>query len=136
MSYEAAQWAKGAFADQNQTVHFEYAIGAAHVGASGVTAASAFDLSRINDGDGAYSALDGGSAENRVVVEGIFSGINWRPGQVLWLRWRFPNYNGNTADHAMAIHAFSLAAIPEPSAFAATLGLFGLGAAACRRRRG
>jgi len=135
VNYQAAQWAKGAVTAQNQGVYFQYALGASGIGASGFTAASAFDLSSIHDGDGVYSALDGDAPENRIIIGGTLSGFTWQPGQILWLRWRFPNYNGSTADHAMAIHDFSFAAIPEPASFAATLGLLGLGLAGNRRPR-
>ena len=134
LTYAAAQWAKGAVTDQNQAVDFQYAVGAAGIDASGFTDASAFDLSSIHDGDGAYSALDGTSAENRVVIGGTLSDLTWQPGEVLWLRWRFTNYNGTTADHALAIHDFNFAAIPEPSTSAAIVGLFTLAAATLRRR--
>jgi hypothetical protein len=134
VDYEAAQWAKGAVTNQNQTVYFQYGLNAAELLTPGFTGVPNLNLSSINDGDGAYSAIDGSSAENRIVIGGDVS-ITWQPGQVLWLRWRFPNYNGTTADHAMAIHDFSFAAIPEPSAFAAALGLLGLCVATCRRPR-
>ncbi len=135
VNYEAAQWAKGAVTNQNQVVYFQYALGATGIGASGFTGASAFDLSSIHDGDGVYAALDGDAPENRIDIGGTLSGFTWQPGQVLWLRWRFPNYNGTTADHALAIHDFSFAAIPEPSSFTAILGLLGLCFATGRRAR-
>ena len=58
------------------------------------------------------------------------SGVNWTPGQELYIRWQLPKRSGSGAN--LAIDDFSLTAVPAPGAMA-LLGVAGLLGA--RRRR-
>jgi MYXO-CTERM domain-containing protein len=58
------------------------------------------------------------------------SGVNWTPGQELYIRWQLPKMSGSGAN--LAIDDFSLTAVPAPGAMA-LLGVAGLLGA--RRRR-
>jgi MYXO-CTERM domain-containing protein len=58
------------------------------------------------------------------------SGVNWTPGQELYIRWQLPKMSGAGAN--LAIDDFSLTAVPAPGAMA-LLGVAGL--LGSRRRR-
>lgn len=80
---------------------------------------------------------NGNLAANRTVGLGAsVSGLQWLPGETLWLRW--VDINDPASDHGLAIDDFSFTAsvVPEPqTALLALGGVLGLGAW-LRRRRG
>lgn len=68
---------------------------------------------------------NGNLAANRVTGLGAsISGIDWAPGQSLWLRW--VDLNDPASDHGMAIDDFSFNATPVPEAATLPLMLGGL----------
>ncbi len=118
LSYTGEQWRDGGAASPNaQSLTFEWMVGAASLQDAGFTAESTLDFTSptfVNTGGGA--ATDGNAAANRTAIGPVtVSGINWLPGQDLWIRWGDLNNTGN--DHALAIDdlSFSARAIPEPA---------------------
>ena len=59
------------------------------------------------------AAVNGNDSSGRVPVSGSLSGLNWQPGQTLWIRWIDNNDSGN--DHGLAIDDFSMQGSAPPS---------------------
>lgn len=76
--------------------------------------------------------LDGNLAANRTVVSSTVTGVDWSPGQTLFLRWT-DNGTGGDLQAQIGIDDFSFTAVPEPSA--GLLGLAGALGLLARRRR-
>lgn len=120
LSYVGEQWRDGGAATPNvQSLTFEYKIDAANIQDVDFTAVPALDFTSptfVNTGSGA--ALDGNAAENRTAIGPVVvTGLNWLPGQDLWLRWGDLNNTGN--DHGLAIDDVSFSAnVPEPGSLA------------------
>lgn len=129
LSYTGEQWRDGGAATPNaQALAFEWKVNAANLQDTGYNAATALDFTSpvfANTASGA--AIDGNVAANRTVIGPVtVTGLNWQPGQDLWIRWGDLNNAGN--DHALAIDDLSFSAkVPEPAglglALLATLGL-------------
>lgn len=64
--------------------------------------------------------MDGNAVGSRLAKSATITGLNWLPGQDLWIRWADLNDAGN--DHGLAIDDLTFVAIPEP----ASLGVAGL----------
>lgn len=79
---------------------------------------------------------NGNLAANRTVGLGAsVSGLQWLPGETLWLRW--VDINDPASDHGLAIDDFSFTATAVPEPHAGLLALAGIaGLAAWVRRRG
>jgi hypothetical protein len=120
LSYVGEQWRDGGAATPNaQSLAFEWKVNAANLQDVGFTAAAALDFTSptfVNTGGGA--AADGNATANRLAIGPVtVSGLNWQPGEDLWIRWGDLNNTGN--DHALAIDdlSFSADAVPEPTGF-------------------
>ena len=108
LAFMGEQWRQGASDDVNQLV-FEYGIGERmDLVERWVRPGSGFDFDSpspelVTDSG---SALDGhGPAASRR-LGGLLTGLDWRPGQLLWLRWGFLNNHG--FDHGLALDKLSL----------------------------
>jgi len=141
LSFTGEQWRNGGNATA-QKLTFSYNIGGSNIGADlqngpgtvnyvadpNFTTFSGLDFTSPTVGTTA-TALDGNAAANRTLITNTVTGINWTPGQDLWVRWVDLNDVGN--DHGLALDDMSFSAVPEP----ATMAVLGLGAAALLRRR-
>lgn len=124
LSYVGEQWRDGGSATPNaQALTFEWKVAAANLQDAGFIAAAALDFTSptfVNAGGGA--AADGNTAANQATIGPVaVGGLNWLPGQDLWIRWSDLNNAGN--DHALAIDdlRFSADVVPEPAGFGMAL---------------
>lgn len=77
---------------------------------------------------------DGNSAQWSDLVSATIAGVNWAPGETLYLRWI--DFDQGGFDTGMAIDDFSMSAVvPEPATLAFALGLLAGLAVWLRRRR-
>lgn len=125
-SYFMEQWRDAS--EDDWFTFFEYRMNATGIDDPGAwTPVPAGDLwSILSDNSG---ALNGNVVNAPITV--TVNGLNWLPGDTLWLRWRDPNDPGS--DHGLAIDDFSFSAVPEPTTMA-LVGL-GMGAAGLVTRR-
>lgn len=123
LSYYAEQWAAGAVNASNQSIPFKYSLGGSSFVSDNYTSVPSLAMNSIQDGNGTFTALDGNLAQNRTLVSYTVTGINWKPGQNLWLRWDGVSVRFSSS-RALAVDDLSFSAIPEPSA--PVLTIFGL----------
>lgn len=132
LDYVGEQWRAGEAGASSAA--FSYGIGNAGLLEGTWTGVSALDFAALQVGapfPGA--ALDGNAAANRVAIGATVLGVDWQPGESLWLRWSGVNQPGR--DHGFAIDGLSFVAVPGPAGIA-LLGLAGLrGRPAAARRR-
>lgn len=101
---------------------------------SGLTFSSIFDDAIVDSVGGSASNLNGNDPANFIVLDAVnVTGINWAPGQELWIRFRDANSAG--VDHGLTIDDVNFTVIPEPGALAALFGLATLGFVVLRRPR-
>lgn len=135
LSFDGEQWRNGGNTSP-QTMVMEYGFGSTFAGvATWNVAGAGFNfVSPIASGTAA--AVDGNTAGQVTDLGGTIS-ATWLVGETLWIRWIERNDAGN--DHGLAIDNFSMtvagAAIPEPSTYAAILGLLAAGGVLRHRRR-
>ncbi len=128
--YDGEQW-RDAGNDEPvaQTMVFQYGFGATFGGVSmWHTPGASFDFTSpvftTNQG-----ALNGNAPANRTPnLGGTITGLNWQPGETLWVR--YIEQNDNVVDHGLAIENFSLSltssAVPEPGAVVLVGAIFSL----------
>jgi hypothetical protein len=126
ISYFGEQWRTGV-AGRNE-MRLSYQIGAASLTTGTWTARTDLDFISIQEAGGPI-ALNGNLAENRRQIQGTLTGLNWNPGESLWIRWTGSDRPG--ADHTLAVDDFAVQAVPEPM----TLSAFGLAFLLFRRRQ-
>lgn len=127
--YDGEQWRDGGNTTQH-SLAFDYKIGSGLlITDTGYTLVPQLDfLGPV--ATSTAGALSGNSAANRVAgITYTVTGINWMPGQQLYLRWTDIDNAG--ADHGLAIDNFEFFAVPEPSVFILLGGLALV--AGCRR---
>ena len=88
--------------------------------------------------------LDGNDSANRSSnISGTVSGLDWKPGEYLWLRWQNES-NGSGSRHGLALDNFSfsasaapgnITAVPEPSSVVLLLFTAGGLALLSRKRK-
>lgn len=122
----------------DQSLSFSYGLASSGIGTGNfITNASMTAFTALDATSPAfYASLNGGlggfsdPGTNMVTVTATIGGINWAPGDSLFIRWNDANDIGN--DAGVAIDNLSMvAAIPEPT----VIGLFGLGLVMLARRR-
>jgi hypothetical protein len=148
VSYTGEQWYRGANNPQSSDrIYFYYRIYDSSVtlpleiygigGISNWNEVNLLEYDAPNATATSASMLDGNLPENSVNVSFNLSGIVLAPGEKIWLKWISSNRDG-VNDHALAIDdlniSFFTAAIPEPAATTALLGLATLSFAASRRK--
>lgn len=136
VTYDGEQWRNGGNTTSIiNSLAFGYQIGTGlAIGTGTYTLVPSLNFTGPISTPGSAVALDGNNAANRVAgITFTVTGINWAPGQELFLRWSDPNDAGN--DHGLGIDNFSFLAnaIPEP-ATVAWFGLILVGGAFIRRR--
>jgi uncharacterized protein len=97
--YTGEQWRFGGSSTVNR-LRFSYALGATGIDAGAFTDFNALTFTSPVT-TGATGALNGNSAENRVLVSGTLTGLSWAPGQTFVVRWTDENDSGN--DNGLAI---------------------------------
>jgi len=112
LSYFVKQWAKGAVTSNDQVIPFSYSLDASSLTNGTWVSVSALDMHSINDGDGAFAALNGNATSNQAYVVSSVSSISWQPNQDLWIRWSGVSHPF-TQSHAMAVDNLSFSAVPE-----------------------
>lgn len=138
VTYDGEQWRRSSASNINNQYTFGYQIfnaGAGGISTGTYTTIDSLTFDTPQDGLGASAtSLDGNSAAYRVAELTGTASASLAPGQELWLRWFDSNSSG--IDHGIAIDNLSVSftAIPEPSTYAALLGLAGLALVAWRRR--
>lgn len=136
LKFIGEQWRDGGAATPvAQSIAFGYKVtsGAALLQDTGFTSVGAGTFTTpvfANTGGGA--AVDGNGPGKGAVQSVNVSGLNWLPGQDLWLRWTDLNDGGN--DHGLSIDDLTFQAVPEPGTFVLA-GIASLGMLATRRRR-
>ena len=116
----------------DQSLAFSYGLASSGIGTGNfITNATMYAYPSLNaTSPSFYASLNGGlggysdPGTNSVNVTATIGGLNWAPGDFLFIRWNDANDAGN--DAGVAIDNLSMvAAIPEP----AVVGLFGLSVA-------
>jgi hypothetical protein len=143
--YTGEQWHVSSNAGIAHSLTMAWALGAPST-AFNALAWSAFTPAQANAAGASFvtPTISGGTtgngnlAANRTVGLGAtVTGIDWAPGQRLWLRW--VDLNDPASDHGLAVDDFSFVATPVPEAGALPMmagGLALLALLAHRRRRG
>lgn len=136
ISYVGEQWRSGDSGHVNSLL-FAYGSGTDITGAS-LGGSTDLDLNTIvtpgpTAGTDNTIALDGNLVANSLARSGSISGLNWLPGDSLFVRWSGQDLPGS--DNGLAVDNFSFTAVPEPSAcLIAFCGLAGFIAYAIRKR--
>lgn len=120
VNYAGEQWRDGG-ATAAQTMRFEYGWGGSFTTVGTWTAPGGIFDWASPVVSGSAGAVDGNSAGRVPGRGGLISGLDWGPGETLWLRWVEVNDPGN--DHGLAIDDFSFVAVPEPTGAAMWTGL-------------
>lgn len=91
-------------------------------------------INSTNTGTDPDRRVFGASEQWSELVTATINGVEWAPGETLFLRW--VDFNASGFDAGMSVDDFSMtAAIPEPSTVALTMGLLaGLGVWLRRRK--
>ncbi|MCM2274200.1 MAG: PEP-CTERM sorting domain-containing protein [Candidatus Didemnitutus sp.] len=139
VTYDGEQWRQSGETAVNNQFVFAYQIFDANTGSlSGGTYTSigslTFNTPQDGTGTGTGQTLDGNLAANRVAGLTGTANVALADGQEIWFRWLDANSSG--VDHGISVDNLSVSftAIPEPSTYAALLGLAGLALVAWRRR--
>lgn len=135
LGFDGEQWRDGGAAVPNaQSMGFEYGFGTSFGEvATWTDPGAAFHVTSPvfqNTSNGA--AVDGNAAGRTPGLGGTVSGLEWSPGETLWLRWAERNETGS--DHGLAIDNLAFSTVPEPEEYAAFAGA-GLALVAWWRRR-
>lgn len=90
-------------------------------------------VNSTNSGTDPDRRVDGTLPQNSELVSSTISGLSWAPGDVLYIRWS--DFNQSGFDAGMSVENFSMvAAVPEPSTVALSMGLIVLAGVMIRRR--
>lgn len=109
IAYRAEQWRLGRSGAGADTLTFSYQVGAGSDIASGLFVSVPLLNAVTPVTRGTVGALDGNA--HAVPVAAALSGLGWKPGEHLILRWSDVNDPAG-ADHGLAIDDFSLTAAP------------------------
>lgn len=126
--YTGEQWRRGV--DGDDALEFSHQRGTVDLVSGTWQIDSALTFAALQTTGGPLR-LDGNVAENRRLISGTLTGLNWQPGESLRLRWTGLDRLG--ADHTLAIDDLQVETVPEPMTLAV---LAGLGIGIIRHRRG
>ncbi len=138
VDYTAEQWRVAADVGGrpagNQSITLDYRLGGADLQSGAFSEIPGGGFDSIHDVPAGTNHLNGNDAANRLTNQGAtVTGIQWEPGQDLWIRWTQINTfseAGEIADHGLAIDDLSFSAqVPEPGTiFLAVVAAFALSA--------
>lgn len=111
VSYAGEQWRAGS-PNLSNALAFSYGYGTSLTDATTTVPALTFVAPNLAGGE---VALDGNDAANRAPISGVLSGLNWRPGQTLVLRWDSTDLSGQ--DNGLAIDDLSILATAGITSF-------------------
>ncbi|MBP6864660.1 MAG: PEP-CTERM sorting domain-containing protein [Candidatus Didemnitutus sp.] len=145
LAYTGEQWRRENSAQTN-TLEFQYKVVSSFTAASynvwaetGWSDLNTLDFTSPTVGATTGANLDGNQAANRSLKSAALP-VTLDSGDYLLVRWFYSDADTqNVPGHALGIDDLSLsmvAAIPEPSTYAAIFGALALGAVAVIRRRG
>ena len=132
------QWRTANDDSVDELLRFEYSLDASSVydPAASWLVWPEFDLPEALTDSTGGSAVDGNQSENRLILSGVLTGIEWNPTEALTIRWSDSNDAGS--DGLYALDDFSLrrpvASVPEPSVHA-LFGITAIGMLAFRFRQ-
>lgn len=117
VKYDGEQWRRGNNANAESLV-FAYGFGSSYANVTLWSNASSLNFTTPIVGVGTAVGLDGNLPANRVAnITSTISGVDWKNGDTLWLRWSDTVVAGE--DHTMSLDDFSFTAsttvVPEPS---------------------
>lgn len=112
ISYVVEQWRRNTNA---ATMTLEYLVTDSSGNMLSSTGYITLSQGGVTSSTGSAAGLNGNLAENQTEISFILSGINWKEGDYLWLRWAVSE---SASSSAIALDNFSLKAVPEPSSFA------------------
>lgn len=129
LSFFGEQWRYGAGGTRN-TTEVSYAVFNAHQGTmadldGAYTQFAVFEAPRYTGG---YASLDGNAAAYRTLVSQSVAGLDWKPGQELWICWstrNFPAYDDGLAIDDLVFTARSDIPPTPFETFIASYGLAG-----------
>jgi hypothetical protein len=117
LSYNGEQWRDAGNAEPfAQTITFDYSTNATSIEDALATFKDVPALQFLSPTfTTTAGGLNGNSAPNKVAIGPVVvTGINWEPGETLWLRWA--DLSDPQADHGLGIDEVSFSAqIPEPT---------------------
>jgi hypothetical protein len=130
LQFWGEQWRYGAGGTRNAT-NVSYAIFATGEGTlldrDGIyTPLTTFEAPRYTGG---YASLNGNSSSYRTLVSESVAGLNWAPGQELWICWSTQNYPNYDDGLAIDDLVFTANADTPPTPFEAFIAGYGLAGA-------
>lgn len=91
--------------------------------------ASAQYVAPINQADDAGNPVTASTVTGSTVT-----GINWAPGEILWIHWQDTSAVSGESTYGLGIDNITLTAVPEPTTFALLAGMVALAGVLYRRR--
>jgi hypothetical protein len=130
VAFDGEQWRNGGNTAA-QSLVLSYGLGASFGTVAWSAPVALFGSPVIGSTAG---AVDGNSTGLVAGLGAVVTGLDWAPGQTLWLRWTDLNDIGN--DHGLAIDnlSFTASVVPEPGALALMLAGLGCVGFIARRR--
>jgi hypothetical protein len=139
--YDGEQWRRPGTSGAVDSMTVGYQVGTSSLSlatSTGWTGVSALTFTAPIAGTSSGAALDGNAAANRVNdLTATLSSLGWDNGEYLWIKWVDIELGSDTSsirDAGMAIDNLTVSFVPEPSTYAALLGLATLAVVLARRR--
>ncbi|MBI2512563.1 MAG: PEP-CTERM sorting domain-containing protein [Opitutae bacterium] len=134
IAYRGEEWRLGT-ASRTDKLTFEYSLDA--TGLTNGTWTNVASLDFTTPVTATTGAKDGNNAANYLDLSASIQSLSIANGGTFWVRWT--DFNATAADDGLAVDNFSLtpagvAAVPEPSTYAAVFGALALAGVIVRRR--
>jgi len=132
ISYSGEQWYHNTSDPDKLT--FEYSLDATSLSTGTWTAVTGLDFTSTLSNAGAGTWVDGNA--NAITISDSVASLAWANGSNLWIRFTDTDAP-NGADQGLAVDSFKLSVtpVPEPTTYAAILGVAVLGLSLYRRRK-